>query len=792
MRDFRTAASSAVVITALGTAVVLGSLALAKCAGAQDTTRLSRGGYTVLVASSPVPAALSTIINIDADSVPLGALMQDIARRANVGIVYDRLLPGLTGRVTLHTANLSAAAVVLRALDGKSVDALVSPSGQIVLVRHVTRPGRLRVLVLDSAGTPVPSAFIELGSVPLVAVSAGDGAFSYPNIAPGEYSLRVRRLGFRPATSTVRVVGDDATVAPVLVTLEATPVPLTAVVVSPGYFGIMAQPVGSLQTLDREEIRTRPQLGDDLFRSINRLPGLSSDDFSAGFHVRGSEVDQMYVSFDGVQLIEPFHLKDLEGALSSLDVRSVDGIDLTTGGFTTEYGGRSGSLLTLHSLEPEATSTRTTLGLSITNLRVQSEGGFANGRGTWLVSGRRGYLDLALKLAGVDDSLSPVYSDVFAKVTWTLSDRNRLALHVLDAGDGLHYNDDQGFIKSSYGSRYAWLTWDTRPVDRLTGQTVLSASGLNWLRSGVPLSQNSSDEVHDERSYSDFAVRDDWTLSISDRAALKFGGEAHAMRASYDYLGLHTETTFANGTTTNTPLTVSANLTPGGSSLGAYVAPRVMLASWLTGELGARVDRVSYTGDALASPRGNLVANLTPTTSLRVSAGRYTQPQPIYTLQVGDGVTHFGSAEVDDQGAASIEQRLGDGVTVRVDAYDRRTVHERPRFINLRTSTEIFPEYAADRVLLPATSGQARGLELMARHSAAEGLEWTASYALASVTDDVDGKSLPRTYDQRHTAYIDASYRPDGARWRFSGAWQFHSGWPQAPVAFVVDTLAGT
>jgi hypothetical protein len=788
MKTFRDAVRCAAAIAVAGSAMVLLSMSISRCANAQVTPRPARGGFAPLLASASAPSALSVTIRVDADSTPLTTVLHDITRRAKVGIVYDRSLPGLGDIVSLHVTDVTAAAALLRVLDGKPLDVLVAPTGQLVLVRHVVRPGQVRGIVVDSAGAPVTNAFIELDSTRLVAVSATDGSFAFARVAPGEYTMRTRRLGFRPAMSTIHVADGDLSVAPQVVTLEPTPVPLTAVVVSPGYFGIMAQQIGAPQTLDRDEIRTRPQLGDDLFRSINRLPGLSSNDFSAGFHVRGSDIDQMYVTFDGVQLVEPFHLKDIESALSILDVGTVDGVDLTTGGFTSEYGGRLGSLLSIRSVEPDPSVTRTTVGLSITNLRLQSEGGFAGGRGSWVVAARRGYLDFALKLAGASDSLSPVYADVFAKTSWMVNDRNRISLHVLDAEDGLHYTDTDGQIRSSYSSRYAWLTWDSRIGEQLSGQSVVSASGLTWSRTGVP-SFRRNEDMHDNRTFRDVAVRENWNVDLAQYAAIKFGGEAHALGASYDYNGIHTTTRYVGGVIQQVRNVTSANLSPTGTSLGAFVAPRVSIGPRLTTEAGVRVDQTTYTSDALVSPRANLTASLTSSTSMRASVGRYDQPQPIYALQVGDGVTTFGSADISDQRAVSIDQRIGRALTVRVEAYDRDLVRERPRYINLRQTTDVFPEFPPDRMLLPATSGRSHGVELMARRQVADGLAWTASYALASVVDNVGGIDVPRTYDQRHTVYVDAAYHPANASWRFSAAWQVHSGWPQPPVSFVADTI---
>jgi hypothetical protein len=388
----------------------------------------------------------------------------------------------------------------------------------------------------------------------------------------------------------------------------------------------------------------------------------------------------------------------------------------------------------------------------------------------------------------VSDSISPVYSDVFAKMSWTINDRNRVAVHLLTADDGLHYTNNSGVIRSEYGSHYAWLTWDAQLGERLSGQSVWSASGLTWSRAGTP-SFKLSEDMHDHRTFTDWTMREDWSLALSGQTAIKFGGEAHALGASYDYSGIHTTTSVVNGTATQTSSAITADLTPDGNSLGAYVAPRVAIGSWLTAEAGARIDRTSYTTDALVSPRANIVANVTPSTSLRASVGRYDQPQPIYSLQVGDGVNTFAPADISNQRALGVEQHIGGGMSVRAEAYDREIVRERPRYVNLRLTTDVFPEFPFDRVLLLATSGRSHGVEMMARRQAIDGFEWTASYAIASVTDDVDGVSIPRMYDQRHTVYVDGSYHPAGSTWRFSAAWQIHSGWPQPPITFRVDTL---
>ena len=104
---------------------------------------------------------------------------------------------------------------------------------------------------------------------------------------------------------------------------------------------------------------------------------------------------------------------------------------------------------------------RTSLGLSVMNARATSQGGFAGGKGGWLVSARPGYLDLALKLTDISDSLKPRYYDLFAKAQYDLGRGGRVALHALRAQDTFRYQlDDEPNISSRYGSDYGWVTWD--------------------------------------------------------------------------------------------------------------------------------------------------------------------------------------------------------------------------------------------------------------------------------------------------------------------------------------------
>jgi outer membrane receptor for ferrienterochelin and colicin len=206
-------------------------------------------------------------------------------------------------------------------------------------------------------------------------------------------------------------------------------------------------------------------------------------------------------------------------------------------------------------------------------------------------------------------------------------------------------------------------------------------------------------------------------------------------------------------------------------------------------EIGGRVDRQSYTGEHQLSPRLGVAFAATDQTTIRAAWGRYSQPEGLHELQTQDGITQFDSAELAEQRVAGIEQRFPSGVAARVEGYERRVLRVRPRFVSVDNSVDVFPEIEPDRLHIAPSSAVARGVELLLNRSPAHRVTWSASYAYAVANDVIDGITVPRTLDQRHTVTLDLSWHPS-PHWQFSGAWLYHSGWPTTGFTFAVDTLA--
>jgi len=738
------------------------------------------------------PPALTALVTIDVRDVPLRDALQEVARQSRVSIVFEPTLPGIDRPVTIRASQVASARVIARAVASVPVEVMVSSAGSVVVTAK-RRAGREWSVVSGVMRSTVPLSGVHLmfRDTRFESTSNDSGSFSFGRVPAGTYRLSASRIGFEPLERTIVVDGHDQSID---LAMTAIAIPLAAVIVTPGYFGIMQSGIGSSQTLTRAQIETVPQLGEDAYRALGRLPGVASQDFSAKFAVRGEPADELLVTLDGLPLVEPFHLKDMGDALSIVDLASLRGVELITGGPPAEYGDQLAGVFRLHTLAPRVDRARTSLGVSLTNVRGMSQGGFAGGRGAWLVSGRRGYLDLAFKIAHLADSLYPRYNDLFGKVTYALP-RGDLAVHVLRAADALRYQDSrEPRLDSKHFSDYVWGTY-TGDLGSWRTEAVAWYGSLDRRRSGdgVDLNQEFTGvRVTDSRSFGTFGLKNDWSIPLGDRALFKFGADLRHERAEYAYTRRIERRIIADHGFLTRIDTVADNLAPSGDVTAVYAAQRVRPIESLTLEAGLRYDRASATDDAALGPRLNVAWQPNDNSAFRISWGDYSQRQAIYDLQVQDGVQTFSHAEHAKQIVAGSEHTLPRGLTARIEAYSRRLSGIRPRYINATTNITAFPELGYDRVLLAPTDGRSQGVELSLAQPAGSHIDWTASYVRSSAMQVVNGIRTPRPNDQPHAVHVDWSAHSTSNKWRFTTSAIWHTGWPYTPDAIRIDTVVVT
>ncbi len=647
-----------------------------------------------------------------------------------------------------------------------------------------TKNGNVFGRVIDrNTREPMLGVYLRVLGTRWGAVTDVAGNYKILGVPAGAYTLEASRLGYEKQQIEKLVVQADSTTRANFELLE-TELSLKEIVVTPGSFDLMRDEPATQQALSREDIQSIPHFGEDIYRAIKRLPGIASNDYSARFTIRGGEHNEVLVLLDGLELYEPFHMKDINGgALSIVDVQAIGGITLMTGGFPAEYGNRLSGVFNITSASPAASRRRTSLGLSFMNARFMSEGTFAGNKGQWLFSGRRGYLDLVMDIVEPESNFRPTYYDVLSKIEYRVHPKHALAFNLLHAGDALDFEEEDYFAATSYGNSYAWLTLKSFPSTKISVQTVASLGQVRQERSGRELTANATivrAAVEDERSFQVYALKQDWSFTPHANHLLKWGVGVKQLRAEYDYF--NRERFLTNAAAGYDTIAIAQE--PRGQIFNAHIADRVRLTSALTAELGVRYDRASYTRDAQFSPRVNLAYALRENTALRLGWGRFFQEQGLHELRVEDGEKNFHPAELAEHRVLGVEQQFQNGVNLRVEGYHKRLSRLRPRYVNLEGDLEFFPEVVEDRVRLLPTVGEAKGVEIFMKRDANGAFGWWGSYAFAVVEDEIAGKAVPRNFDQRHTLYLDFTYRPS-AKLRLNLAWQYHSGWPVTPASVV-------
>jgi hypothetical protein len=402
-----------------------------------------------------------------------------------------------------------------------------------------------------------------------------------------------------------------------------------------------------------------------------------------------------------------------------------------------------------------------------------------------VLSVRRGYLREVLKLIDDSNTVDPHYYDLLGKAQWTVADDMIVSVHALAAHDRLTYQEEPGSrADATYRDAYAWINVRGAPTPRLFGQVVAWYGQVSRDRNGTFDDDIGSQfgAVVDRRRSRVAAVKGDASYRISERHLLKGGLTARRLSARYDVEGwaVLPFASFAIGAPQR-EIRNSVHVTPSGTELAAYLSNRIRLTDGLVVEGGVRAASESYTPDGVnVDPRINVLWSAGEKTALRAAWGYVHQPHSIHELEIEDGVTAFEPSQRAEHRVIGIEHNLG-VMQARLELYEKHFTGLRARHENLYDRLVFFPELRADRIRIVPQSGRARGAELLLRYESTMPVSGWISYTRASVTDRIDGRDVPRAWDQRDAASVSINYRL-GSRWNFNLAGTYHSGTPTTPV----------
>ena len=636
----------------------------------------------------------------------------------------------------------------------------------------------LKGRVVDArTGEAIAKVRVIANGVDQSTTSDENGVFTFENIPVGELDLYITTVSYGLVKKTISVLAENHEFT---IALNEDAAALTeSVTVNAGPFETLQANIASEKTLNKRELQALSSilLGDPL-RAAQALPGVTAnDDFRSEFAIRGAGFDRVGLYVDGVLTDNFVHTVNGgytdTGSLSVINADTVGNLSLMSGAFPTKYGDRTGGILDIETRDGNRVKPAGRFAVSLSGLSGVVDGPFANGRGAYLLAGRKSYVGYILRRINEENNFTnnpPIlgFADLQTKLVYDLNPRHQVGVSLIFGTFNFDRNRDRDLLGPETlfrgTSRHLLFNthWSFTPNSQVFWQTRFFG-----LRSAFTNTNNEGLKLLDGHR-NQYGVRSDVNVNFRSRHRLESGVYMRSQSEKsiseffnfstgrFDFFNLlnrdgHEESVYAQDTWTNESLGLS--LTAGG-----------------------RVEHSSSTGEVLFSPRASLGWSIGEDWRVRAAAGRYYQFPEFEQMFARLGNRNL-RAERSTHYNASVERRFGNRTRLVAEVYDREddklffSLFE-PRLVGNIVTFDQFPFQNSLR-------GHARGIELTLQRRSANKLTGWMSYAYsrAELTDSQTGQTFPSDTDQRHTVNVYGSYRFNES-WNLSSEWRYGSGPP--------------
>ena len=598
------------------------------------------------------------------------------------------------------------------------------------------------------------------------------GYYVLPSLLPCNYEIYFRYMGFK--TEVVKkIIGqnDDIELNIYLLpeTLQMKEVVVTAdrdkrrLEIRPGQISVEMPRLRSIPTLAEP----------DLFRALQMLPGVATlSDFSAGLYVRGGSPDQNLILLDQIDVYNPNHMF---GFFSSFNTDAIKSVELLKGGFPAKYGGRLSSVLNVYNKEGNRKEFQGVARLSLLSAAATLEGPWK--KGSWMISGRRTYLDIASKIVDID--LPYYFYDGHVKFNYDINKNNQASFSVYLGNDKLDLTSEGTSIKLDWGNKTFSAQWTHLFNSKLFSQFVFAGSRFD------SDTKVKFDEVEFgiQNSITDLALKGTLTYTPSTKHSMDFGFETKMLNFDLDYFVVDTK--YLNGFT--------------GNYYSLFFQDNYKFSPFTILQSGFRVDYYSDGNYTRVDPRLSVKQLINDEINFTLTYGKYHQ---FLNLVQQEGMSFadmwFPVDETFQPGKAdhyilgfNYENRKTFSLSVEAYYKDYNNVAE---YRTYRGADETLENQTAAQNFLRGI-GYAYGADFYLRNNFC-GFEGWLGYALSWTKKKINGFNFGEeyfpTYDRRHTITAIQDYRLS-RKWRVNFAFKYGSGQPYTEVTarYAVMDAAG-
>lgn len=462
-------------------------------------------------------------VTLEVKGVSLKQALDTLSSHSEIDIYYsDDLIP-VDKKITLATTK-TLREILNLLLRGTSVDfKLIGERLVLVAAEKSVKPAdyMIKGYVRDSlSGEELLGATVALSGTTTGVVTNSYGFYSL-SLPPGEYDLICSYLGYHAVARSVEL--SQHTNVDFDLALNAFQLHELVVEASTENDIISGVEMGG-EHLSAARIRQMPALlGEvDVVRSMLQLPGVQSvGEGKTGLFVRGARPDQTLIQLDEATVFNAYHVG---GLFSVFNPDAIKEVKLYKGGIPVQYGGRSASVLDIRMKEGTKNRLSASGGWGSIASRLTLEGplgsrkGEKDPKGSFIVSGRRTYLDLLLKLSNDSEVTNNTlfFYDLNAKLNYSINENNRIYISGYTGRDVFRFEDEIGL---NWGNLTTTVRWNHVFNNKLFLNTTVLFSNFSY---GFLLSDNFGgfDWDSDLRNYS---VKADFYHYVNPNLQLDYG-----------------------------------------------------------------------------------------------------------------------------------------------------------------------------------------------------------------------------------------------------------------------------
>jgi hypothetical protein len=370
--------------------------------------------------------------------------------------------------------------------------------------------------VKDAAnGEDLIGALIGIAEQPGKGTATNSYGFYSLTLPAGNYTLVFQSLGYQTRTEKVELKSNVS----LKIELNPTEQQLAEVQITDERSNDnVRKNEMSVMKIDPKAVESVPVLfGErDIIKIFQMTPGVkSAGEGNAGFFVRGGSADQNLVLLDEAPVYNASHLL---GFFSVFNSDALKDVTLYKGGMPAEYGGRSSSVMDIKMKDGNAKKFGAQGGIGLIASRLTIEAPIVKDRGSFIVSGRRTYADLFLKLSKdtVTKESSLYFYDLNMKANYRINDKNRIYLSGYFGRDNFGLADIFGF---DWGNKTGTLRFNHVFNERLFSNTSLIYSDYSYRFTFSP----SGSEIKFSSSIQDVNVKQDFSFFPNPNHQIKFG-----------------------------------------------------------------------------------------------------------------------------------------------------------------------------------------------------------------------------------------------------------------------------